>query len=181
MLVYYNTNTLFLKSFSLYALPSLFTWFINQEVLIVSEHNFLILKFHCSMLVGLLEARGNVLENNRRVGFRRIWKTLFVTVAVNQVKHTLYTFLVSFMILLIWPEWMTSYFLTRCKIFLEITHQTTLREARPNTAPLFSKVGLRKFVLVSELFERNPCFIRHLTAKKPAKISDLVVPSPIYH
>ena len=39
-----------------------------------------------------------------------------------------------------------------CKIILEITHQTALREARPNTAPFFSDVGLTKFVIASELF-----------------------------
>ena len=44
-----------------------------------------------------------------------------------------------------------SCFVTRCKIFLMITHQAALREARPNTAPFFSEVGLRKFVLASEL------------------------------
>ena len=69
-----------------------------------------------------------------------------------------------------WPIWITSYFLTRCKIFLKITHQTTLREVRPNTASFLSKVGLRKFVLASELFVLRPHFMRHLTAKRPAKI-----------
>ena len=46
-------------------------------------------------------------------------------------------FLVSFIIPLSWPEWFTSCFMTWCKIFLKITHQTALREAWPNTAPFF--------------------------------------------
>ena len=52
-----------------------------------------------------------------------------------------------------------------------MTHQTALREARPNTAPFFSRVGHRKFVLASELFVPRPYFIRHLTAKRSAKLS----------
>ena len=65
-----------------------------------------------------------------------------------------------------------------CKIFLEITHQTTLKEVQPNTAPFSSDVGLTKFVLASELFVLRPCFIRHLTAKRFAK--NLVAGSSIY-
>ena len=45
---------------------------------------------------------------------------------------------------------------TRCKIFSKITHQIALREVRPNTAPFFSEVGLRKFVSASELFVLRP-------------------------
>ena len=77
-----------------------------------------------------------------------------------------HTFLVSSIKPLLWPEWITS----RCKIFLKIIHQTALREARPNTAPFFSRVGLRKFVLARELFVLRPYFIRRVTAKRPAKI-----------
>ena len=45
-----------------------------------------------------------------------------------------------------------------------------LRELRPNTAPFFfSEVGLRIFVLASELFIPRPYFIRHLTAPKDAQ------------
>ena len=65
-----------------------------------------------------------------------------------------------------------------CKIISEITHQTTLREARPNTAPFSSDVGLTKFVLASELFVPRPYFIRHLTVKRFAK--NLVAGSSIY-
>ena len=50
-------------------------------------------------------------------------------------------------------------------------YQTALRKARPNTAPFFSEVGLRKFVLDSELFVLRPYFIPHLTAKRISKIS----------
>ena len=42
---------------------------------------------------------------------------------------------------------------------------------RSNTTPFFSEVGLRKFILASELFVPRPYFIRHLTAKWGAKIS----------
>ena len=42
---------------------------------------------------------------------------------------------------------------------LEITHQTTLKEVRPNTAPFSSDVGLTKFVLASELFVPRPYFM----------------------
>ena len=62
-------------------------------------------------------------------------------------------------------------FVARCKICSMITHQAVLREARPNTAPFFSEVGLRKFVRASELFIPRPYFIRHSTAKRCAKIS----------
>ena len=65
-----------------------------------------------------------------------------------------------------------------CKLFSKITHQTALRETRPNTASFFSDVGLRKFVLASELLVPRPYFIGHLTAKRFAK--DLVAGSSIY-
>ena len=65
-----------------------------------------------------------------------------------------------------------------CKIFSEITHQTTLKEVRPNTAPFSSDVGLTKFVLASELFVPRPYFICHLTAKRFAK--NLIAGSSIY-
>ena len=80
------------------------------------------------------------------------------------------TFLVSFITPLSWQEWLTFWFATWCKIFLKISHQTALRET-----PLFSKVGLRKFVLAGELFALRPYFIRHLTSKRPAKISPLLL------
>ena len=83
---------------------------------------------------------------------------------------TCYTFLVSLIVPLSWSEWILSYFLTGCKIFLKITHQTVLREMWPNMALFFSKVGFRKFVLASELFVLRPYFICHLTAKRAAKI-----------
>ena len=44
-----------------------------------------------------------------------------------------HTFLVSFIIPLPWSEWFRSCFVTRCKIFSNITHQTPLREGRSNT------------------------------------------------
>ena len=61
--------------------------------------------------------------------------------------------------------------LLRYAVLSMITHQATLRDARPNTAPFFSKVGLTKLVLASELFIPGPYFISHSTAKKCAKIS----------
>ena len=79
------------------------------------------------------------------------------------------TFLASFIIPLSWQEWLTFCFVTWCKIFLKISHQTARREA-----PLFSKVGLRKFVLASELFALRPYFIRHVISKGPAEISSLL-------
>ena len=51
----------------------------------------------------------------------------------------------------------------------------TLRETQPNTMLFFSKVGLRKFALASELFVLRPYFTRHLTVKKSTKISWLPV------
>ena len=45
------------------------------------------------------------------------------------------------------------------------------REEWPNTAPFFAEVGLRKFILASELFVLRSYFIQHLTAKQDAKIS----------
>ena len=53
-----------------------------------------------------------------------------------------------------------------------------LREVWPNTAPFFSEVGLRKFVLAGELFVLRPYFICHLAAKDVRK--DLVALSLIY-
>ena len=49
------------------------------------------------------------------------------------------TFLVSFITPLSWPEWFRPCFVTWCKIFSKITHQTTRRETRPKTAPFFIK------------------------------------------
>ena len=80
------------------------------------------------------------------------------------------TFLVSFMIPLLWPERFRSCFITRYKIFSNINHQRTLGEARPNKAPFCSKVGFRKFVLASELFVPWPYFIRHLAIERHAKV-----------
>ena len=57
------------------------------------------------------------------------------------------------------------------RYFSKITQQTTLIGPRPNTAPYFSEVGLKKFVFASELFVLRLYFIRHLAAKRPAKIS----------
>ena len=65
-----------------------------------------------------------------------------------------------------------------CKIFSKITHQTALREARPNSVPFFSDVGFTEFIHACELFVPRPYFIRHLTAKRFAK--DLVAGSSIY-
>ena len=55
------------------------------------------------------------------------------------------------------------------KIFLKITHQTALRETRPNIAPFFSDVGHRKFVPASELFVPKSYLIHHLIPKRFAK------------
>ena len=90
-----------------------------------------------------------------------------------------HTFLVSLIILLSWPERFRSSFATRNKIFSINTYQPALntesltrgREARPNTAPFFSKVGLRKFVLAKGLFVLRSYFIRYLTYKRRAKLS----------
>ena len=81
-----------------------------------------------------------------------------------------YTFLVSFIIPVLWPQWFMSPFVMQSKIFSKITHQTTLREAHPYTTLFFSEVGLRKFVLASELFVLKPYFICHLIAKRREKI-----------
>ena len=56
-----------------------------------------------------------------------------------------------------------------------ITHQTAPREARPTTAPFFSEVDLRKFVLASELCIPRPYFMRHSIAKNTR-----MAPSSIY-
>ena len=69
-----------------------------------------------------------------------------------------------------------SSFGTRSKIFLKMTHQIALREARPNTAPFFSEVGLRKFVLASELFVPRPC----MSFDSQKTREDLVACSSIY-
>ena len=64
-----------------------------------------------------------------------------------------------------------SCFVVQCKIFSKITHHTSLREARPNTTLFFfSEACFRKFVFASELFVPRPYFMRHLTAKRGAKI-----------
>ena len=65
-----------------------------------------------------------------------------------------------------------------CKIFSNINHQTSLREAWPNTASSFADVGLRKFVLASEPFVAGPYCIHHLTPKRFAK--DLEAGSSVY-
>ena len=65
-----------------------------------------------------------------------------------------------------------------CKIFLTITHQTTLREAQPNTAPVFSDVAFRKRILGNQLFVPRPYFICYLTVKRFVK--DPVAGSSIY-
>ena len=49
--------------------------------------------------------------------------------------------------------------------------QDIFEDYSSNMAPFFSEVGLRKFVLASELFVSRPYFIRHLTAKWDANIS----------
>ena len=61
------------------------------------------------------------------------------------------------------------------KIILKITHDTTLREARPNTAPFFPKACLRKFVLAKKLFVPRPYFILYLTDKRCANLSWLTL------
>ena len=56
-----------------------------------------------------------------------------------------HTPLISLIILLSWPELFRSYFVTQYIKFLKITNKTMLREARPKTAPFFSKVDLQGF------------------------------------
>ena len=74
-----------------------------------------------SYLIGRSEARRNVLEKNQRGGFKKIWKTLFGTKAMNQVKlvSVIATFLVSF---IIYTSFMVmSSFVTRSNIFSKMT------------------------------------------------------------
>ena len=104
-----------------------------------------------------------------------IWKKNGKAYSVESKKHYLLQLLnaecyilVSFIIPLSWPEW--SCFVTQCKIFSKITHQTAPREVWPNPIPFSSKVGLRKYFLASELFVLRPYFTCHLTTKKPLKI-----------
>ena len=77
-----------------------------------------------------------------------------------------YTFLFTFIIPVLWPQWFMSPIIMQSKIFSKTTHQTTLREAHPYTTLFFSEVGLRRFVLASELFVLKPYFICHLIAKR---------------
>ena len=132
---------------------------------IVFQTTALILKFN--PMVGQSEAQQNALEKNWQDGFRRIWKTLFITSKAGKC----HTFLVSLIIPLSWQEWFRSCFVTRCKIFLKITHQTVLTEAQPNTGLPSSEVDLSKFVLAIELFLLRPYSKGHLTARRCAKIS----------
>ena len=56
-------------------------------------------------------------------------------------------------------------------IFEYFTHQSALREARPNTAPFLLKACLRKFIGARELFRLRPYFQIHSTEKRSAKLS----------
>ena len=120
---------------------------------------------------------GNLPKCIRKKPARRIQKNLKNIICYSCYESSkpgnCHTFLVPLIIPLSWPEWITSYFLTRCKIFLKVTHQNELREARPNTTPFFSKVGLRKSVLASEPFVLRSYFIRHLRTKGLVKILSL--------
>ena len=123
-------------------------------------------------ILGRSEDRRIVLEKTRWGGFRRIWETFIAAVTTNEVKMVRFIlFLVFFMILLSCPEWFRPGFATRYKIFLNITHQPALREARPNMALFFFKVGLRKFIVARELFVPRPYFQRHLTDNTHAELS----------
>ena len=66
------------------------------------------------------------------------------------------------------PTWKIK---TNFRKFSNITHQPTLREAWPNTAPFFFKAYHRKFILAIELFIPRWCFKRHSTDKRFAKFS----------
>ena len=82
-----------------------------------------------------------------------------------------HTFLVSFIILASCPERSRSCFAARYKIFWNITHQSALREARPNMAPFFYRVCLRKFIGAREPVVPRPYFQRHSTDKRSGKLS----------
>ena len=56
-------------------------------------------------------------------------------------------------------------------IFEYFTHQSTLREARPNTASFLLRACLRKFIGARELFGLRPYFQIHSTEKRSAKLS----------
>ena len=56
-------------------------------------------------------------------------------------------------------------------IFEYFTHQTALREARPNTTPFFLRACLRKFIDASELFGPRSYFQINSTEKRSAKLS----------
>ena len=87
-----------------------------------------------------------------------------------------HTFLVSYFILLSWPEWFTSCFVKVQDIFED--YSSNREERRGMTRHrFFSNGGLRKFVLGNELFVLRLYFIRHLIAKRPTKISWLPLQS----
>ena len=108
------------------------------------------------------EARRNVLEKNRLGRFRRNWKTLFVTVAMNQV-NLLSVIIFCFSLSHLFHVHNDSCLASLCG-------GRYFRRLVPNTAPFVSEVDLRKCVLASELFVPRPCFIHCLTAKRHAKI-----------
>ena len=87
----------------------------------------------------------------------------------------LVTFLYS-MILVSCPEWFRSCSAKWYKIFSNMTHQPTLREAQPNTAPLFFRVCLSKFIGTRQLFVSRPYFWLYSTEKRNAKLSWVILP-----
>ena len=84
-----------------------------------------------------------------------------------------HTFLVSFMILVSYPEWSRSCFAMQYKMFSNITHQAAVREVRPSTAPFFFRACFRKCIVARELFVRSPYFQQYLTDKRRTKLSSL--------
>ena len=67
------------------------------DVLLDSAHAQPMVNYVYTPTLGRSEARQNILEKTRRGRFRRIWKILFVTVAMNQVKVvSVILFLVSY-------------------------------------------------------------------------------------
>ena len=67
--------------------------------------------------------------------------------------HTFFSF---FLVLFSWLEWFRSCFTAPYKTFSNISHQLALREAWPNMASFFSKLGLEK-----QLFVLRPFFSIH--------------------
>ena len=75
-------------------------------------------------------------------------------------------------ILVLWPELSSSCFARLYKIFSNIIYSLThaKREVRPNMAPFFFRVCLRKFIGTRQLFVPRPYFQLHWTEKRSAKL-----------